>query len=67
MVETLFIVRATNHEDGAWTQHIIAKSPGEAVDIAVKRKPWTVGEPITVDMPLDFVDPRQALSGSEKE
>lgn len=66
MIEaTLFIVCGSNASDGKWKQYIIAQSPGEAVNIATKRKSWTVGEPITVDMPIDFVDARQAFGSKE--
>jgi hypothetical protein len=52
---TLFIVRGSTAEE-AWTQYIIADSPGGAIDAAVKRKSWNVMEGLTLEMPIDFFD-----------
>ncbi|MBO9589586.1 hypothetical protein [Devosia sp.] len=66
MAETLYIVRGFNLSEGAWTQYVIATSPGKAVDLATTRKPWDLSRPIEVELPTDFIDGRQALSEGEQ-
>lgn len=66
MADTLYIVRGFNSSEGAWTQYVIAKSPGDAVNLATTRKPWDLNRPLEVEMPADFIDGRQALSKGEQ-
>lgn len=53
MEPTLFMITGKNSE-GPWRCFVEARSPGQALDYALKSHTWLIGEVLVVEMITDF-------------